>query len=95
MTTDKLLRLLAPEAINEACAIFLGEDDGMKFKKEVLGEAVKLIKTLSEIGDKYEAPARLVILTAVAPLATQVIEGLVAEEKYAGAHFGDLSAKLS
>ena len=95
MTTDKLLRLLAPEMINGACVAFLGEKYGIEFKEEVLDEVVKLIKTLSEIGDKYEAPARLVMLTAVAPLASQLIEELVKTEEYGGAYICDLSAKLS
>ena len=95
MTTDKLLRLLAPDMINGACVAFLGEKDGMQFKKEILDEVVELIKTLSEIGDKYEAPARLVMLTAAAPLASQVIEELVKTEEHTGAYICDLSAKLS
>lgn len=95
MTSNELLRLLSPEVINGARVAFLGEKYGIEFKEEVLDEVVKLIKTLPEIGDKYEAPARLVMLTAVAPLASQVIEELVKTEEYDGAYICDLSAKLS
>ena len=88
MTSEELLRLLSPEVIKAATVAFLG-DNAEDFMREMMGEAGEMIEKIHAISDKYEAPARLTILTVTAPLATLVIEGLTDVEN------DDISAKLS
>ena len=75
MTSNELLRLMSPEVIRAAAVAFLG-DNADDFFREVIGEVQKMIEKVHVISDKYEAPARLTILTVTAPLASLIIEGL-------------------
>lgn len=76
MTSNELLRLMSPEVVKAAAVAFLG-DNADDFMREVIVEVQKMIEKVHAISDKYEAPARLALLTVTAPLATLIIEGVI------------------